>query len=370
MDLRSNSRDGHRSGSQPNSSSAPASTAIPSSQPISYTTPYPHMPPPGTENSAGIGNSASSTNTSNTFASTPTGPATSLGPYVEVGAELDRRLQIEEHQAKMRLLAAQTAAAERANQQADAERQRPTSRSASDLNDLFGSSGTLSPEVLSLVNEHKGVSAKYILQVVNGKFNPIDTIKLCPGTKVYEFNSSEEITLEDGKLGSRKRTSHFKDYGNTDSIYVRGFVVYTSIMDYLHGRTVPGLQRALLHFLQQIQHYATVYDWQRQILPLAIQHHTTVIIEGATNIESWKIPPELRDQFCLARLEPIASAERSQSRKRSRPDANTTPTKDQICNKFNSDKGCDWAECRRRHECNICEDTAHGAPGCKTKRRQ
>jgi hypothetical protein len=209
----------------------------------------------------------------NTSANTPAGPGTSPASYVEFGADLDRRLKIEEHQAKMRLLAAQTAAAERGNQQDNIDKQNPASRSATDLNDLFGNS-------------------------------------------------------------------------------------------------VPGLQRALLNFLQKIQHYAMMYEWQRQVLPLAIQHHTTVIIEGATNVENWKIPPELRDQFCLTRLEPIASTERSQSRKRSRSDANNISTKDQICNKFNNDKGCDWAECRRRHECNVCGAKEHGASVCKTKRRQ
>ena len=365
-----------RSGSQASSSTASSANPVPSSQPnldsnrptnpptTSYTTPYLHISPPG------IGNSASSPNTLNTSANTPAGAGSSPASYVEFGVDLDRRLKIEEHQVKMRLLAAQTTAAERGNQQDNIDKQNPASRSATDLNDLFGNSGTLSPEVISLVNEHKGVSAKYILQVVNGKFNPIDMIKLCPGMKVYEFNSSEEITLENGKLGSRKRTSQYKDYGNTDSVYVRGFVVYMSIIDYLYGRTVPGLQRALLNFLQKIQHYAMMYEWQRQALPLAIQHHTTVIIEGATNVENWKIPPELRDQFCLTRLEPIASTERTQSRKRSRSDANNISTKDQICNKFNNDKGCDWAECRRRHECNVCGAKEHGASVCKTKRRQ
>ena len=100
----------------------------------------------------------------------------------------------------------------------------------------------------------------------------------------------------------------------------------------------------MLQFTRQILELAEVYHWQRQVLPLALEHHRIVIGTGVANAESWPVPATTRDRWYNNLLAPIAgplSKKRSSEGIRTvkQPAAETT-----VCNNWNSTR-CSYGPC-------------------------
>jgi hypothetical protein len=66
----------------------------------------------------------------------------------------------------------------------------------------------------------------------------------------------------------------------------------------MYGKAYSELTHAILGFVQLVLELSEVYDWQSQVLPMALKHHRLVIAKGVTNAKTWPLPAATRDHYC------------------------------------------------------------------------
>jgi hypothetical protein len=225
--------------------------------------------------------------------------------------------------------------------------------------------GELAPEALSLLALHPGVSSRQILAILKNTFDPYDLHKLRPGLLQHDLEREQALTILEGQVTVRKKTGQLKDYGDSQTIWVMAFNTYLSLINAIHGDTHPKLIHSILRYIHQILEHAEVYQWQRQVLPMALEHHRLVIATGVTNAENWPIPATTRDRWCNHLLKTSAGP---LSKKRSSDGIRTTKqtvgAENTVCMNWNND-GCGYNSCVRKHECLKCGDSGHTRWKCK-----
>ena len=222
--------------------------------------------------------------------------------------------------------------------------------------------GELTPEVLSLLSLHPGVTSHWIIAILNNKFDPLDLCKLCPGQAHLDIEKEQGLQISGGQVTVRKSTGQIKDYGGTPAIWVLAFNTYHSIVNAVHGKAYSDLTHSILGFVRQVLEQAEVYDWQAQVLPMALEHHRLVMAKGVTNAENWTLPAATRDRYCnhLMVTVPLSKKRSSDGIRVPKPTPQSTTT----CNNWNNGI-CSYDNCRRIHACSKCGDTLHTALKCK-----
>jgi hypothetical protein len=225
--------------------------------------------------------------------------------------------------------------------------------------------GELAPEALSLLALHPGVSSKQVLAILKNTFDPYDLHKLRPGLLQHDLEREQALMISEGQVTVRKKTGQLKDYGDSQTIWVMAFNTYLSLINCIHSDTHPKLIHSILRYIHQILELAEVYQWQRQVLPMALEHHRLVIATGVTNAENWPIPATTRDRWCNHLLKTSAGP---LSKKRSSDGIRTTKqtagAENTVCMNWNND-GCGYDSCVRKHECLKCGDSGHTRWKCK-----
>lgn len=80
-----------------------------------------------------------------------------------------------------------------------------------------------------------------------------------------------------------KVTGSYKYYGSTNTLWSEAFLNYNMILMALIIPTIPTLYLALADFYWEIIELSTIYEWQRRVLPPALNSHTHVVKGQPTN---------------------------------------------------------------------------------------
>jgi hypothetical protein len=186
-----------------------------------------------------------------------------------------------------------------------------------------------------------------------------------------------QVASRAGPPGHGKRTEPTSGRGTSDSpeVYCAdeglrsnpgglglAFNTYHSIIDVVHGKAYSKLTHAILGFVRQVLELSEVYDWQSQVLPMALEHHRLVMAKGVTNAETWPLPAATRDRYCnhLMVTVPLSKKRSSDGIRVPKSASQSTTT----CNNWNNGI-CSYENCRRIHACSKCGDTLHTALKCK-----
>jgi hypothetical protein len=225
---------------------------------------------------------------------------------------------------------------------------------------------TLTGEERSFINNilaaHISVPEKYIIQIFQSSFNPLNLPKLHRnGIDLAE--KPDEVQLSStGQMSIKKARGSVKDFGQSPAIWLDGFMVYSDIVHQLFGQKFPALPSALLRFCRQIIDLSKIYVWNDAVLLLALRYHQHVMRSGQTSHEQWSpIPDNVVYQFCRpdkvrasTTTAPTSSSRRDSSRSTKDPNDNTV-----ICLNFRKYGECRSTWCKRRHE----KPTQPGAGG-------
>jgi hypothetical protein len=227
--------------------------------------------------------------------------------------------------------------------------------------------GELTPEGVTLCQQHPGVDPRSIMQISKGTFQPWNLCKLRIGAIQIDREETSVLSFGDHGLQTKTLTGGPKDYGFSSGPWVQYFTSYISILLLIHGTAHPQLAYALLSYFSKIQRLAGIYKWQSQVLPLAISTHTFAIAQGVTNPESWQIDAQTVDNWCRYTSEASTSSSSSAPQKRGNsggqgggPRKKLGPT----CYKYNGFKGCNDDPCMLRHACGYCDEKGHSKMVC------
>ena len=80
--------------------------------------------------------------------------------------------------------------------------------------------GEITPEALSLLSLHPGVSTCWIIAILNNKFDPLNLCKLRPGQAHLDMEKEQSLQVAGGQVTVRKSTAQMKDYGATPGVWV------------------------------------------------------------------------------------------------------------------------------------------------------
>lgn len=119
------------------------------------------------------------------------------------------------------------------------------------------------------------------------------------GLRYEAFQDQERIGIEDGILRLRKISKTYKNFGNSFyKVWGEAFINYIAIVSLLFGKKAPTLNTALIYFYGNILQLSKVYEWQRTVLPMAIEVHTYIIAQQLSDPQKWVISAEFQGRFC------------------------------------------------------------------------
>ena len=220
-----------------------------------------------------------------------------------------------------------------------------------------GGEATLTGEERSFINNiqaaHVSVPEKYIIQIFQSSFNPLNLPKLHRNGSDLADKPDEVQLSSTGQMSVKKARGSVKDFGRSPAIWLDGFMVYSDIVHRLFGLKFPALPSALLGFCRQIIDLSKIYVWNDAVLLLALRYHQHVMRSGQTNHEQWDpIPDKVVYQFCrpdkvlASTITPQAAGPKKEfPRSTKDPNDSTVP-----CLNYRKYGECRSTWCKRRHE--------------------
>jgi len=257
------------------------------------------------------------------------------------------QLEIQERRARLQREAA-------ADERATAAAAQPPPRTTA-VNDEDGEA-TLSGEERSFINNilaaHIAVPEKFIIQIFQSSFNPLNLPKLHRnGIDLAEKPDEVQLSLT-GQMSIKKARGSVKDFGRSPAIWLDGFMVYSDIIHQLFGLKFPALPSALLRFCRQIIDLSKIYFWNDAVLLLALRYHQHVIRSGQTNHEQWSpIPDNIVFQYCRPDKVLTSNITQPPGPRRESPRGTRDPNDNTVlCLNFRKYGECRFTGCKRRHE--------------------
>lgn len=188
--------------------------------------------------------------------------------------------------------------------------------------------------------------------------------------EVY-YGQASQIGIENGEFRIKKSHGSYKDFGKSiHEVWAEAFLNYQNILVSFFGKSSPDLHDALHEFYLRILELAKVYDWQRAVLPLAINVHTHISTKQPSDPAVWTIPEVFQSRFCNASTTlsgfttgSASTTSNASKRKRETSDPGSKPARTSgaatnnasvICEGLNSSQGCKFGTCARSHECKGC----------------
>ena len=259
------------------------------------------------------------------------------------------QLEVQERRARLQR---EAAADERAAAAAAAQ---PSLRTTA-VNDENGET-TLTGEERSFINNilaaHISVPEKYIIQIFQSSFNPLNLPKL-HRNGIDLADKPDEVQLSStGQMSITKARGSVKDFGQSPAIWLDGFMVYSDIVHQLFGPKFPALPSALLRFCRQIIDLSKIYVWNDAVLLLALRYHQHVMRSGQTSHEQWfPIPDSVVYQFCRPDkvLTSTITAQIPDTREELSQNTQAPNDSTVLCLNFRKYGECRFTGCKRRHE--------------------
>ena len=140
---------------------------------------------------------------------------------------------------------------------------------------------------------------------------------------------------------------------------------YSQIMVSFFGSTTPDLFFALGKFHREIIDLASVYHWQRAVLPLAHDYYTSITNFSATSVQLWKyLSAEWQDivthlQSPVYFLKNDNDLDLSKRRYLTKFLGSLSLRHPPITSQYSvttsiQTDGCTFSNCRRAHQCKAC----------------
>jgi hypothetical protein len=280
------------SGDEPDDGQDPETPTHATKKPLTHT--LPQIPDSQTPSKRRRYNSSGPPNNSDSRPSTPA-PIGSLPPAhptpgpqqsyqvsqqlldEEFERERERREELHQLEVQERRSRLQREAA--ADERATATVAQPSPRTTA-VTDENGEA-TLTSEERSFINNilaaHISVPEKYIIQIFQSSFNPLNLPKLHRnGIDLADKPDEVQLSLT-GQMSIKKARGSVKDFGRSPAIWLDGFMVYSDIIHQLFGLKFPALPSALLRFCRQITDLSKIYVWNDAVLLLALRYHQHVM---------------------------------------------------------------------------------------------
>ena len=222
--------------------------------------------------------------------------------------------------------------------------------------------GEIPEEVQNLTLRFAGLPQEEIVKIFHNCFKPINLYRL-RHMRDKSLHDQERIGIEDGML-RRKTSGTYKEFGSSFyDVWSESFHNYKTIMISLFTANTAELDLALNAFYGNILQLSQVYDWQKAVLPFAIEVHMHIISLQPSDPTKWAIPPEFQGRFCnpltllgstrmTSQIKHKRLGSLSGQRAAKQPGGpSTNPSV--ICEIFNKGS-CTWANCERAHKCKSC----------------
>ncbi len=99
------------------------------------------------------------------------------------------------------------------------------------------------------------------------------------------------IGIEDGMLRLRKTSRIYKDFEKSFyDVWSDAFHNYTTILVSLFSKEALDLHITLAEFYKNVYELSTVYEWQEEVLLMAIEAHTYIVSQQPIDPSKWVIP--------------------------------------------------------------------------------
>jgi hypothetical protein len=159
-------------------------------------------------------------------------------------------------------------------------------------------------------------------------------------------------------------------------VWQQGFLNYSSIMVAFWGADGPKLHAALNQYHLDIIELERTYSWQLAVLPLALNFHIELCSgPKVRDADSWELPRRYIDRYCtsiklrtMAPPPPVIPQKRPLTRSQSSANLREPNDDSVVCNGHNTEEGCTFKRCNRKHECSKCSSSTHIALQCKGKK--
>jgi hypothetical protein len=216
----------------------------------------------------------------------------------------------------------------------------------------------------SLKSQFHDIHHDVLLSLVLGTFLPEHLPKLAVRQATGSIKSDYITTLdpETNSLTSHRRTNPIKDIPNVSTL-TKLLGIYFCIIQSLQPYN-PGMSRSYLLYFRDIVELAEIYEWP-SVLQYHLSFHNKRLAEPMTSWSTQEV--ELKARFLI----PKSSASFRQSQRYNpygNPNTQTKPSHSgqEVCFKWNGEKGCSYTPCRFTHLCNICRGN-HPATKCSQK---
>ena len=131
----------------------------------------------------------------------------------------------------------------------------------------------------------------------------------------------------------------------------------------------PTLHRVLLFYYTKVCKLSKIYEWQTEILPLAINYHTEITTGNHMDMDAWTLPQDWIDQYCSPNhILAISFTSKKHGATTALEGSAKKKIAGEVCRNFNT-KGCTFKECVQEHKCSDCGSKDHRAYTC-TKPKQ
>lgn len=229
----------------------------------------------------------------------------------------------------------------------------------------------LTEEAQLIMPQFIGLKRSLVIDVFVMKLRPENLCKLVFSADLDEENRDYGVEMDaSGTLKGVKNHGKMKDFGSNPVVWSERFLNYLSIEQAFHGKNHPTLNRAHIVFHAEVLKCCKIFDWVKGVLPMVMAFqkeriYTNTIHDAA----SWLLTERFILLYCRPHPRIIPSNSRTpigrggphpQNNQNNRfadnnrfaeePNDNSV-----VCKSYNKyANGCNWAQCRRRHECEIC----------------
>lgn len=148
------------------------------------------------------------------------------------------------------------------------------------------------PKVMSITFRFGGLSHEEIIYIFYSKFKPIN-LHQPRHMRGFHFDVIQDhdwVDIQDEVLQVHRTSGTHKDVGKSfHEVWANAFYKYIIIFVFLFGKETSDLYIALAEFYGYIYKLSMVYDWQKLVLPIAIEIHTFIIAPQPTDSLIWII---------------------------------------------------------------------------------
>jgi hypothetical protein len=227
----------------------------------------------------------------------------------------------------------------------------------------FGA-GTYSARVEAIVAE-VCVPSQLVSDIAGGRFKVIDIVRLCGSTGAQIYDETNTVPkLVDGTLAFSQSHAKISDFKGDVWYWNVGFANYVTIWGELFEEKYPKTVTAMVAFSSYMLRQQNKYN-ANACITYGVARMNGIIQAGVKRASVWKERPAnlTEEHFQLSNHKLWSTSSKANRASTNTNNGDKSKTENETCNNFNK-TGCTYPRCKRRHECQVCGSTTHGAKDC------